>query len=206
MMNFFGYPERSTYHATCVNRVKSHLKRICTKADKEQGLVPNRITDAWGYDKKIKTWYLCEIKVNLNDLHKAVTQIHDTVHRFKLKKSNDQVIPVIAIPNALYIDLKKYELDKWKSFCSLCKTVGVAIWIIEQSNIRQIQGPKPKSPSKIKTGTKKKATTKHKPTTKAKASTKRKTISNAKKSVKRKTTAKAKIKTKPKITRKVKQL
>ncbi len=46
--------ERSTYHTTCVKRVKSHLTRICTVADKETGLISHRITDAWGYDGKKK--------------------------------------------------------------------------------------------------------------------------------------------------------
>ena len=53
MLNW-GFNERSQAHAWCVNRVKSHLKRTCTDADKETGLVPSRITDAWGYDKDKK--------------------------------------------------------------------------------------------------------------------------------------------------------
>jgi hypothetical protein len=204
MINFLGYTERSTYHITCVNRVKSHLKRICRDAGKERGFVPGRITDAWGYDNKTKTLYFCEIKVNPGDLLKAVSQIHDTVFKYKPKDSRIKVIPVIAVPKRLYDEFSKYDLGQWKSFRSLCKTANIAIWIIEQSNIRQIQGPKPKSPSKAQTGTKKKATTKRKPTAKAKASTKRKTTSKAKASVKHKTTAKVKIITKPKITHKVK--
>ncbi|MFC1955052.1 hypothetical protein ACFLWZ_00685 [Chloroflexota bacterium] len=164
---FFG-KSRNTYHKTCVNRVKSHLKGICTVADKETGLVASRITDAWGYDRNTKTWYLCEIKVNPNDLLKAVTQIHDTCYKFKPKDPEDTVIPVIVIPLRLYDHFLKVDVDQWRSFRTLCDTTHIAIWIIEQSVIPQIQGPKPKAAAKPKATAKPKAATKVKTTTKAK--------------------------------------
>ena len=175
---FFGR-SRSTYHTTCVNRVKGHLKRICTVADKETGLVASRITDAWGYDRNTKTWYLCEIKVNPNDLLKAVTQIHDTFYKFKPKDPEDTVIPVIAIPKRLYDHFMKVDVDQWESFRTLCDTTHIAIWIIEQSAIPQIQGPKPK------------ATTKAKAIARPKAATKSKTVKSA---AREKSTAKGKSK------------
>jgi len=167
--SWLGWSERSKAHAYCVNRVKSHLKRTCTMADKEMGLVPSRITDAWGYNKEKKTWFLCEIKVNVDDLHKAVTQIHDTCYRFKPKNRDDKVIPVIAIPNKLYIEMQRHDLSRWTSFRSLCQQMNIALWIVEQSNIRQIQGPKPTMP-------KPKATTKPKTTVRARATAKPKKI------------------------------
>jgi hypothetical protein len=201
-MNIFGFPERSTYHTTCVNRVKSHLKRICAQAGKEMGFVPGRITDAWGYDKKTNTIYFCEIKVNPGDLLKAVSQIHDTVFRFKPKDAKSKVIPVIAVPKRLYNDMAKYEAGQLASFRSLCKTQSIAIWIIEQSNIRQIQGPKPKSPLKVKAKAKlattaKSRTSKPRSRAKVKATIKRKTTAKAKTSPKSKASSKSSV-TKPK--------
>jgi phosphate starvation-inducible protein PhoH len=204
-MNIFGWPaERSTYHATNVKRVKSYLKRICVEAGEEKGFVPGRITDAWGYDKITKTIYFCEVKVNPNDLLKAVSQIHDTVFKFKPKDPKNKVIPVIAIPKRLYNDLVKYDVGQWRSFRSLCKTTNIAVWIIEQSNIVQIQGPKPKSPKTKtrKSSLKVKATTKRKITTKTKAAKGRKSSTNAKS--KTKTIAKAKATKKRKPTAKKK--
>jgi hypothetical protein len=190
----FGWgSERSTDHARNVSRVKNYLKTFCIKADKETGLVSSRITDAWGYNKKLRTWYICEIKVNLNDLHKAVTQIHDTIHRFKPKNHPLAIIPVVAIPNRLYMELKKYETEKWESFCSLCRTVDVAIWVIMQSSIKQIQGPKPQKPK----------TTARKSTTKAKITRKRKATSKPKATKTRKSSAKTKSKAKSKPIAKV---
>ena len=183
----FGFFERSTYHTTCVNRVRSHLSRVCTASDKEIGLVKHRITDAVGYDEKTKTYYLCEIKVNFNDLQKGVYQIHDTAFRFKPKNKNAQVIPVISFPNRLYKELIKF--DNWKSLSDACKKVGVAVWVIEQSTIRQIQGPRPKSPSTKKL-TKLKSTPKTKTSTKSRSTVKTKTTTNRKSTTKVKSTIK----------------
>jgi len=201
MINW-GWSERSTYHATCVNRVKSHLKRICTEAGKETGFVPGRITDAWGYDRATKTIYFCEIKVNPKDLLKAVSQIHDTFFKFKPKDPENKVIPVIALPKRLYDELVKYDVGQWKSFRSLCKTAKIAIWIIEQSTIQQIQGPTPKVKTKTKTSLKAKASSKPKTTTKAVKKTKTKMTVKSKVSVKPKTATKTKRNIKPKITTK----
>ena len=173
-----GWAERSQLHKHCVSRVKSHLKRTCDNADKEQGLVSGRITDAWGYNRGEKTWFLCEIKVNIKDLQKGVTQIHDTCFRFKVSNQGDKVIPVLAIPNKLYNEMRKYEPGQWSSFSSLCKNTDIAVWVVEQSNIRQIQGPKPTTP-KPKATTKVKATAKPKAATKAKATAKSKITAKA---------------------------
>jgi len=161
-------------------------------------LVASRITDAWGYDRNTKTWYLCEIKVNPSDLLKAVTQIHDTCYKFKPKDPEDTVIPVIAIPVRLYDHFMQNDVDQWKSFRTLCDTTHIAIWIIEQSAIPQIQGPKPK------VTTKPKATTKAKATAKPKAVTQSKTTTKAKTTAKPKATTKAKATTKPKTAIKTK--
>ena len=193
-MNIFGFPERSTYHTTCVNRVKSHLKRICADAGKETGFVPGRITDAWGYDKKTKTIYFCEIKVNAHDLLKAVSQLHITAFNFKPKDPENKVIAVIAIPKRLYNDLVKYDRVQWLSFRALCKKTNITIWIIEQSSIVQIQGPKPKLPKTKtrKSSLKVKTTTKRKTTTKTKTTRSRKSSTNTKSKIKPKIRTKAK--------------
>ena len=165
--------ERSTYHKTMVRRVHAYLKRKYGTADFERSLVADRITDAYGYDEKTKTWYLCEIKVNWNDLQKAPYQIHDTVFRFKRARKVAKVLPVIAFPLRLQKELIK--LDNWGSFRDSCKNSGVAIWIIEQSYVRQAQGsttssakaqPAPKSTTKAKPATAK--------STKAKSATTKK--------------------------------
>ena len=189
MEEFLYGKSRSTYHPTCVKRVKSYLTRICTVAEKEQGLIPRRITDAWGYDDNKKIWYLCEIKVDGKDLYKAVVQIHDTVNRFQdsslYKSRGGVIVPVIAIPKLLYDGSVKYSTEKWGSYCSLCETNNIALWIIEQSTVRQLQGPKPKTAAKAK------ATTKAKTTAKPKAATKSKTVKSA---AREKSTAKGKSK------------
>jgi len=195
----FGGSERSTYHTTMVNRVNGHLRRICTSAEKEIGLVDNRITDAWGYDAKTRTYYLCEIKVNYKDLQKAVYQIHDTAFRYKPKYDREAtIIPVIAFPRRLYEEL--VDNDNWKSFRDICNKSGVAIWSIEQSTVRQIHGPKPKLP-KTKPTNKAKATAKPKPASKAKAATKFKPAPKAKTVTKVKSATKAKTATKAKAVR-----
>ena len=184
----FGWSERSTYHTTMVKRVNGHLRRICTVAEKEIGLVDSRITDAWGYDAKTKTYYVCEVKVNFKDLQKAVYQIHDTAFRYIPKYDKEaNIIPVIAFPIGLYKELVDY--DNWGSLSDACNKLGVAIWIIEQSTVRQIQGPKPKSP-KSKPIAKSKITTKSKPTPKAKTATKPKPTAKAKAALKAKSPAK----------------
>ena len=79
-------PERKTWyfdHAACVRKVYRYLKQKCTEADYEKKLVEDRITDVFGYNKNTKTWYLCEIKVDWNDLHKAPFQIMDTAVRLR---------------------------------------------------------------------------------------------------------------------------
>ncbi len=197
----FGWPERSTYHTTMVKRVNAHLRRICTASEKETGLVYGRITDAWGYDGKTRTYYVCEIKVNFNDLQKAVYQIHDTAFRYKPKYDKDaNILPVIAFPKRLYDELVDHE--NWGSLSDACNKLGVAIWIIEQSTVRQVQGSKPKSPkskpiAKAKTATKSKPiakakATKAKPIAKAKTTTKSKPISRSKPAAKSRPMAKAK--------------
>jgi len=189
----FGWPERSTYHTTMVNRVNAHLRRICTAAEKEMGLVYGRITDAWGYDGKTRTYYVCEIKVNFKDLQKAIYQIHDTAFRYKPRYDKDaNIIPVIAFPKGLYKELVDYE--NWGSLSDACNKLGVAIWVIEQSAVRQVQGPKPTR--------KPKTVTKPKPATRAK--TKTKSTIKPKSALKVKTTTKPKITHKPKTTTKTK--
>ena len=141
-MEFSWGSERSTYHTTMVRRVHSYLKKQCTRANYEQKTVEGRQTDALSYidNGKFKTWFLCEIKVNPSDLLKAVSQIHDTAFRWRKTHIGDTVIPVIAFPARLEKKLK--DTDKWDSQCDLCKKSDVAIWIIEQSTVREFQGYK----------------------------------------------------------------
>jgi len=186
-----------------VNKVKSHLKRFCTTAGKEHGFVSGRITDAYGLDKATRTIYLCEIKVNPTDLLKAVSQIHDTVSRFTPKDPKNTVIPVIAVPKRLFDEWGRYNIDKWDSFKKLCKTTHIAIWIIEQSTIRQIQGPKPKSP-KVKTKKSIKTKVVAQPKIKRKTTKKLKPISKSKAAKTRKNSKRIKSRTKPKSTGKSK--
>ena len=194
-MNIFGWPsERSTYHTTMVRRVKSHLKRICVEAGEEKKFAPGRRTDAWGYDKITKTRYFCEVKVGPRDLLSAVSELHVTAYNFKPKNPKYIVIAVIAIPKRLFDDLAKFDPGHWRSFRALCKTNNIAIWIIEQSNIKQIQGPKPKKP---KTNTRKS-------TVKVKTTTKRKVISKPKAKKAHRSSIKAKSKIKPKTATNVK--
>ena len=218
----FGWPaERSTYHTTMVNRVKSHLKRLYSDAGKERGFVPGRITDAYGYDKVTKTVFFCEVKVGPTDLLKSVFQIKDTVFRYIPKDPRITAIPVIAVPKRLFDEWGQLNYDKWVSFTNLCKTNKIALWIIEQSDIKQIQGPKPKAPkekvnktTKAKksaiTKAKKKTPKKHTPATKAKVrptiktkkvtGKKRKPLTKAVKT--RNTSTKTKSKTKSKSVKK----
>jgi hypothetical protein len=154
MFNYF-FPERSTYHITMINRLNGHSGRICTAAEKETGLVYGRVTDAWGYDGKTRTYYVCEVKVNFKDLEKAVYQIHDTAYRYKPKyDKHANIIPFISFPKRLYEKLVNYY--HWGSLSDACNNLGVAIWIIELTTVRQVQGPKPTH--KPKTDTKSKPT------------------------------------------------
>jgi len=179
--NFWG-SERSQAHTWCVNRVKKSLEVKGYVAEKGNSLVSDRITDAWAHDVKNNIWYLCEIKVQTSDLPKAVPQIHDTARRFKdnsnyKKEGRGVIVPVIVISNRLYKEMVDHYLDIWKSYLELCKTLDIALWVVEQSTFRQLQGPKlkpatkAKVTTKTKTATKAKATTKPKATTRAKAST-----------------------------------
>jgi hypothetical protein len=141
-LSLYWGSERSTYHATCVKKVYRYLKQKCGEADYEKKLVADRITDALGYNTKTKTWYLCEIKVNFTDLQKAAYQIHDTAFRFKRNHKAATVIPVIAFPLRLQKELVKF--DNWDSLRNLCRTTGVAIWVIGQSTVRETMSPKTK--------------------------------------------------------------
>ncbi len=199
-MVFGWYSERSTYHTTMVHRVHAHLKRMCSEADYERSLISNRITDAFGYDKKNRTWYLCEVKVNPSDLMKSVVQIHDTAFRFKSKQPNDKILPVVCIPAKLHRHLIKTE--EWGSFRSLCNNQNISIWVIEQSSVSKVLSPKVKKgkatsrKQTAKTTTAKKATAKS--TTAKKVKTKATTAKKAK--TKATTTKKAKVTTAKKAT------
>jgi len=178
--------ERSTRHATFVRRVRKYLEKKCGKADYELELVTGYRTDAFGYNRKSKIWYLCEIKVDPSDLKKAPQQILDTKFHFPKTPhyhKGDTIVPVIAIPARLATYLVKY--DEWDSLRNTCKMVKAALWVIEQSTVREVVSPgakksvKPKSArtsaSKGKTTLTKKTASK----TRA-AKTSRKTTARAK--------------------------
>lgn len=146
MMNFLWPSERSTYHKTCVRRINKYLKQKCSKGGSEKGLVAGYRTDAFGYDGKSKTWYLCEIKVDPSDLKKGPQQILDTKYHFPKTKYyhiGDTIVPVIAIPAKLANHLVK--VNEWKSLKNTCKMLNISIWVIEQSTVREVTKPKPKS-------------------------------------------------------------
>ena len=173
--NFWG-SERSKAHSWCVNRVRKTLEDKGYFAEKEYSVVGDRITDAWAHDVKNNIWYLCEIKVQRGDLPKAVPQIHDTARRFKsnrgyINKGRGVIVSVIAISNPLYKEMESYYLSIWESYRELCKTLNIALWVVEQSAIVQLQGPKLKPSVKVKAITKNKTTTKTKAPTKPKATT-----------------------------------
>jgi len=115
-------------------------------ADNERKLVDDRITDAVGHDVKRKTWYLCEIKVNWPDFQKSLYQIYDTAFRFPrnpLYNKSDTIVPVIAFPSQLQKELEEY--DNWDSLRDACRKLGIAIWVVEQSGVREeITSPKAK--------------------------------------------------------------
>ena len=144
MMSIWG-AERSSYHGTCVRKVYRYLKKKCSIANYEESLVTGYITDAWGYNRNSKIWYLCEIKVNESDLQKAPKQIFDTVFHFpktKFYHRGDTVVPVIAFPARLQKELVKF--NTWDSLRNICRTMKVAIWVIEQSTIREVTRRKTK--------------------------------------------------------------
>jgi hypothetical protein len=145
-MSLFWPSERSTYHKTCVRRVNSYLKQKCDEADYERELVTGYKTDAFGYNRKSKIWYLCEIKVDPNDLKKAPQQILDTKFHFPKTQHyhiGDTIVPVIAIPAKLANHLVK--LNEWDSLRNTCKMVKAAVWVIEQSTVREVISPKIKA-------------------------------------------------------------
>jgi len=155
MINIWGPEPRSKYHTTIVRKVYRYLitKQECDKAGYEKQLVPGLRTDAVGYNTKRKTWYLCEIKVDESDLLKAPLQIYQTVSRFSSPKNpryhkGDAVVPVIAFPTRVQKILVQH--NNWDSLCNLCKTTGVAIWVIKQSTVKEVMGPKIKKSVKTK--------------------------------------------------------
>lgn len=182
-MVFWGSEPRSTYHKTIVRKVNHYLKQKCSKANYELELVTGYRTDAFGYDRKSKTWYICEIKVNPSDLKKAPQQILDTKFHFPKTRyyhTGDTVVPVIAIPARLANYLVKQ--NEWTSLRNTCKMVKVALWVVEQSTIREVMGPKVKKVVKAKS---------------ARASTAKKKVTRTKKTVTKKKAVKGKrLKTK----------
>jgi hypothetical protein len=157
ILPLFGQPERSKYHGTCVRKVYRYLKQKCGEAIYERALVTGYVTDAAGHDVKRKTYYLCEIKVNESDLQKAPKQISDTVFHFRKNHKGDTVVPVIAFPVRLEKELVK--LNTWDSLYDICKHLKVAIWVIEQSTVREIMSPRTKA---VKTKSARASTTKTK--------------------------------------------
>jgi len=134
----FGEPKRKTWyfnHAACVRKVYRYLKAKYTEADYERKLVEGRITDAYGYNQKTKTHYVCEVKVKWDDLQKAVFQVTDTTRRLQKKHKKDTVVPVLAIPGALEKKLRGW--GDWQSLRRHCRETGVKVWIIESGGIRQ---------------------------------------------------------------------
>jgi hypothetical protein len=204
--DFLGMPRRSQTHAYCVNRVTTHLKKICTVADKETKLVPGRVTDAWGYDNKKKVWYICEIKVAGTDLPKSAYQIHDTVCKFKeseyYAKRPGTIVPVLAITSQFYLALRKHSLSKWEHFTDLLKIDNTAIWVVEQSAIHAITRTKRKATTKAKSVTKRKSTSKAKSSSKRKTTTKTKVTANRNNTARSKTLTKRKTLAKAKTARK----
>jgi hypothetical protein len=149
MINLLGPEPRSTYHETCVKRVRKYLEKKCGQAGLEEKLVHGHITDAFGYNKKSKIIYLCEIKVRRSDLRRAPNSIYETALRFKEKRKDYKtVVPVIAVPARLEEFLIKQ--DNWKPLCLMCKNLGIAVWVIEQSTIREVLSPKIKKTVKAK--------------------------------------------------------
>lgn len=170
----WGTEPRSTYHNTCVKRVRKYLERKCGKAGSERKLIPGHITDAYGFNKKQKIIYLCEVKVERSDLNRAPKTIYETVLKFKRNhKDYDTVVPVIAVGLRLHKFLVKQ--DNWESLFNMCKNLSIALWVIEQSTIREVISPKINKIVKTKS---------------SRASTTKKKVTKAKKTVSRKRSAK----------------
>jgi len=156
MINLWGSEPRSTYHDTCVRRVRKYLEKKCGQAVSEGKVVPGHITDAYGFNKKLKIIYLCEVKVRRSDLRRAPNQIYETALRFKRKRKDyNTVVPVIAVPARLQNFLIKQ--DNWEPLCLMCGNLGIAVWVIEQSTIREVLGPKIQKSVKASTTKKKSA-------------------------------------------------
>jgi hypothetical protein len=151
MMNYsWGQQSRSTYHKTMVLRVNHYLKKKCDVASYEEELLSGYRIDAFGYNRKNKVWYLCEIKVEPSDLKKAPQQILDTKYHLpktKLYHIGDTIVPVIAIPAKLANHLVKY--NEWDSLCNTCKMIRAAIWVIEQSTVREVYKPRQRVARKL---------------------------------------------------------
>ena len=137
----FGWgPERKTWyfdHDACVRKVERYLRRKYGEADRERELVEDRRTDAFGYNKNTKTWYVCEIKVDPTDLLKAPFQIMDTAFRFRKKKPFHNVTPVIAIPAPLHRRIQRQDI--WRSLSEQCRQNNTELWIIESGAVRELQ-------------------------------------------------------------------
>ena len=175
VLPLFGEPSRKTWyydHPACVRKVYRYLKsqKKCLEADYERSLVPGTRTDAYGYNGEERTWYICEIKTDLTDRHKAISELTDTCHPFQKRHRSDSVVPVLALTFRLEKDLR--ESGKWQGLLQNCNRLGMEIWIIESGAIRRAQGskavmteaktPKPRStkptvtrakPTKTKTAT-----------------------------------------------------
>lgn len=154
-------------HDKCVGKVYRYLKKKCTTADYERKIAGDlRTTDAYGYDEKTKTWYICEIKVRWDDVQKGPMQIKDTMVLLKNKNKGDRkhkddfIVPVLAIPDAFQRRIQKW--GNWSGLLSTCNALGVELWLIESGGIRLAKGSKSQ---KIKVT---KSTTKAEKTTKAK--------------------------------------
>jgi hypothetical protein len=196
MINPFWSEPRSTYHTTCVSRVKTYLKKKCGEAhaDSERALISGYRLDAFGHDRRSRTWYLCEIKVNPSDLKKATQQIQDYKFHFPKTKyyhSGDVIVTVIAVP----AKLAKYliKTNEWDSFKNTCKILNVSIWVIEQSTIQEVTGNKTKKA--VKTKSVKAPTTRKKITRTKKTSAKNRVTTSRKV---RKTKTSKKMTAKPK--------
>ncbi len=195
MINLLGPEPRSTRHATFVKRVRKYLEKKCGRAGFEQKVVPGHITDAYGFNKKSKLIYLCEVKVRRSDLRRAPYQIYETALRFKKKRKDfDTVVPVIAIP----VKLQRFliEEDNWEPLCVMCNNLGIAIWVIEQSTVLEVLGPNKKKTNRTKKIIpKKRAVERKKPktiTSKTKTTVKKQKTQNAKRKTSRFKVAKTK--------------
>ncbi len=146
-MIFGGEPERKTWyfdHDACVRKVYRYLKSKSMEADQEKELVPGLRTDAFAYDEKTRTRYICEIKVAWSDLQKSPSQVMNTVRPLRKRKKGDTVVHVIAFPFSLQKELRKD--DSWNSFSATCRDLGIEIWIIDSGAIQVVQRSKIRVP------------------------------------------------------------